>query len=190
MMNNKSTGQAGRHRLADRGHDLYETPECATLALIDAEKLPHDIWEPACGRGAIVRVLRKAGHRVVATDLVNFRCPNSTPGIDFLEVTGVPRAVQCVITNPPYKDAGAFVRKGLDLVPKVVMLMRLAFLESTGRSDILDGGKLAHVYVFRKRLPMMHRDGWKGNRASSSMCFAWFVWERAHRGPAIISRMG
>jgi len=32
------------------------------------------------------------------------------------------------------------------------------------------------------RLPMMHRDGWQGPKASSNIAFAWFVWDRAHAG--------
>jgi hypothetical protein len=43
--------------------------------------------------------------------------------------------------------------------------------------------------VFRNRIPMMHRDGWAGPRASSAMPFAWFVWDRDHRGPPTISRL-
>ena len=49
-------------RLAERRDDLYETPECATRALLAVESLPQGtVWEPACGPGAIVRVLRDAG---------------------------------------------------------------------------------------------------------------------------------
>ncbi len=40
----------------------------------------------------------------------------------------------------------------------------------------------ARVYVFKRRLPMMHRDGWDGNKASSRMNTAWFVWERDEAG--------
>jgi hypothetical protein len=52
--------QSGRHPLAERGNDLYETPVEATRALLGAVPLPSRIWEPACGRGAIVNVLRAA----------------------------------------------------------------------------------------------------------------------------------
>jgi len=56
-----------RHPDSARGNDLYETPEVATLALLRARtRFPRTIWEPACGTGAIVRVLRDAGHRVIA----------------------------------------------------------------------------------------------------------------------------
>jgi hypothetical protein len=58
------------------------------------------------------------------------------------------------------------------------MLLRLAFLESERRSAILESGWLTRVHVFRKRLPMMHRVGWNGPRASSALAFAWFCWDR------------
>src|SRR5262249_46930029 len=64
----------GMHPYADRGVDLYETPAPAVRALLKEESLDGPIWEPACGPGAIVRVLRAAGHRVIATDLVDYGC--------------------------------------------------------------------------------------------------------------------
>jgi Protein of unknown function (DUF3102) len=67
--------------------------------------------------------------------------------------------------------------------------LRLAFLESTRRSAILESGTLARVHVFKRRLPMMQRDGWAGPRASSAVAFAWFVWDSEHRGPAIIDHI-
>lgn len=39
------------------------------------------------------------------------------------------------------------------------------------------------------RLPMMHRAGWGGPKTSSSIAFAWFVWDRNHSGPTILSRI-
>jgi hypothetical protein len=69
------------------------------------------------------------------------------------------------------------------------MLCRLAFLEIECRTRILDTGTLAAVHVFKKRLPMMHREGWTGRRASRAMPFAWFVWDRNHDGPAVIDRI-
>src|SRR5262245_47430653 len=113
------------HTLKERGHDLYETPECAVEALLGAEALPRFCWEPACGRGAIARVLRRRGRHVLATDLVDYGSQ----------------------------------------------------------------GRLARVHVFRSRLPMMHRAGWSGPRASSAIAFAWFVWDRDHAGPAELHRI-
>jgi hypothetical protein len=165
---------------AERGHDLYETPPGAVHALLAEEVLQGDIWEPASGPGAIVRVLRAVGHRVVATDLIEYGCPDATGGIDFLQQRSAPERVTTILTNPPFKHADEFVRHALTLVPRVIMLLRVLFLETQGRRDVLEGGRLARVYVFRNRLPI-HRDGWEGARDSNPMALAWFVWEREHR---------
>lgn len=178
-----------RAPLSERGDDLYQSPPEAVWALLRAEMLPMDLWEPACGPGAIVRELRSAGHDVLATDLVDYGWDGQdASGRDFLmerEKTG-----RAVVTNPPFKLAAEFVEKALDLgAPKVVMLLRLAFLESDRRSAILDGGRLRRVHVFRKRLPGMHREGWEGRKANSGMAFAWFVWERDRPGPTELRRL-
>jgi len=180
--------QSGRHPLIERKGDAYDTPTCAIEALLQVERLPRRIWEPACGTGNIVTVLRAAGHEVIATDLVDRGCPDSEDRIDFLMPL---YRISCdaIVTNPPFRHAERFVALALDQAPLVVMLLRLAFLESERRSPLLDGGKLARVHVFAKRLPMMHREGWNGPRSSSAIPFAWFVWCRDHYGPAIIDRL-
>jgi len=181
--------QVQRHTLAERGHDLYETPEVATLALLRVEPLPHRLWEPAAGRGAMVRVLRAAGHQVLASDLNDYGEPTHFSGRDFLMELKAPEGCQGIVTNPPFKLAEEFVAHALELAPLVIMLLRLAFLESARRTPILEGRGLARVHVFRKRLPMMHRDQWAGRKANSGMAFGWFVWDRAHTGPTTIHRL-
>jgi hypothetical protein len=184
--------QVQRHALSERKDDLYGTPPVAVEALLRVEQLPHKIWEPACGRGAIVNVLRDAGHEVVATDLVDYGIPITAPGyyrVDFLMERHAPEGTQAIITNPPFKLAEEFVAHALELAPIVVMLLRLAFLESDRRTGILEGRGLARIHVFRKRLPMMHRDGWEGRKGNSGMAFAWFVWDRNHAGPTTVDRI-
>src|SRR5215469_13341749 len=112
--------QVQRHPHAERGLDLYETPAIATEALLRVEKVPQQVWEPAAGRGAIVNVLRGHGHAVIASDVYDFGC-------------------DCILTNPPFQIANEFVAHALDLCPLVVMLLRLAFLESERRSKVLEG---------------------------------------------------
>lgn len=182
----------GRHVIADRKDDLYETPECAVRALLEVEKIPSGaVWEPACGPGAIARVLRAAGHEVYATDLIDYESPDQDAArVDFLMEHGsAPYFIGSIVTNPPYKLADEFVRHALVLCPRVYMLLRLPFLESQRRTAILENGWLARVHVFRNRLPRMHRGGWKGTETSSSMCFAWFVWDREHTGPTELHRI-
>lgn len=181
-----ATGSA-RAPLSERKDDLYETPAVATRALLACEQLPHRIWEPACGRGAIAKVLEDAGHFVHSTDLVDYGF--GTGRRDFLMELEAPTGIDCIVTNPPFKVANELVRRALELVPNVAILIRLAFLESdTVRNDLLDGGRLRCVHVFRKRLPMMHRDGWEGKKGNSGMAFAWFVWD-GNVGPTELRRI-
>src|SRR5690606_37365727 len=57
---------------AERGDNLYETPPEATRALLALEAFGLEIWEPACGRGAISRMLEDGGHKVFLSDLVDY----------------------------------------------------------------------------------------------------------------------
>jgi hypothetical protein len=190
--------QVQRNTNEGRGLDLYETPPEAVRALLRVERIPHKVWEPAAGRGAIVRVLRAAGHEVVTSDIVQRDFELDAVG-DFLKMTKLPEGCEAILTNPAFLIAAQFIAHALELCPRVIMLLRLAFLEAGElgdkrpdrhlRSLVLDGGQLARVHIFRKRLPMMHRAGWEGRKSNSGMAFGWFVWERAHRGPPSIHRI-
>src|SRR5262249_39221305 len=183
--------QAQRHSHVERGHDLYETPAVAVEALLRVLALPSGaIWESACGRGAIANVLRDHGHSVVCTDLVDYAAdPAAIYGVDFLKTTELPPGVTCILTNPPFKLANQFIAHALGLSARVIMLGRLALLESERRSSVLEGRGLRRVFVFRKRLPMMHRDQWAGRKANSGMAFAWFDWQRGYVGEPQLRRI-
>lgn len=165
------------HPLKERGNDLYETPLVAVRALLKAENVPAVVWEPAAGPGAIVRELRASGRTVIATDLVEYGCPDSKSGVDFLfERTAL---APCIVTNPPFRLAEEFVEHALALVPEVYMLMRVAFLEGLRWEKKGFSEHLARVHVFAPRLPMMHRAGWDGPvNSNSGMAFAWFSFQR------------
>jgi len=51
--------------------EFYPTPPEATRALLSVETFEGSIWEPACGDGAISKVLTEAGYQVVSTDLID-----------------------------------------------------------------------------------------------------------------------
>ena len=186
-----ATGSA-RAPLSDRGDDLYETPACAVHALLAVEPIPLTVWEPACGPGAIVRILRNSGRAVVATDLVDWGCEDSQSGIDFLMERERPAGVPAIVTNPPFKLADEFAEHAVSLAPEVYLLMRGAFLEGQRwyTADEIDDPKskrygrglrhhLARVWMFAPRLPFMHRHGYEGPKNSNSgMPFAWFVFHR------------
>jgi hypothetical protein len=183
------TTQARAHPRKVRGRDLYETPSVAVRALLSVERLPRRIWEPASGHGAIARVLRRAGHRVATSDIAR--------GRDFLTCECKPRLTRGIVTNPPFQLAAKFAAHAIKLSPYVAMLMRLGFLEAghpchaSGRARLfcLDEQPPARVYVFRQRLPMMHRHGWRGRRAPSAMAFCWIIWDRRHQGPTLLYRI-
>jgi hypothetical protein len=155
------------------------TPPCAVEALLRVEPLPHHLLEPCDGDGAISRVLEAHGHAVTTYDLVR-------DGVDFLTVTQVPPNVYTAVTNPPFSKAAAIVCHALTLVRKIIILERIQFLECEERAELLDVGMLRRIWVFRDRVPRMHKEGWTGNRASPAMCLAWFVFERDYHGEPIV----
>lgn len=170
----------GGATLEERRDDFYASPPEATEALLRVENFEGPIWEPACGDGAISRVLLAAGHDVISSDLVARSYGESN--IDFL-MEWRPRAPN-IVTNPPFKLANDFAERALCLTTgKVAFLMRLVWLEGQRRRAFFERTPLARVWVFSARLPRMHRHEYEGPKSTSSIAFAWFVWDHAHEGP-------
>lgn len=158
--------------------DFYPTPPEAVEALLSKERFDGAIWEPACGDGAISKVLKEHGHDVESTDLVDRGY--GVPRVDFLmEYTTL---APNIITNPPFKNATDFARHSCKLsTKKVAFLCRINFLEGVERKKLFEEYPLARVWIFSYRLQM-----WRGNQqgvGTSMFCFAWFVWDKAHKGP-------
>lgn len=157
-------------------HDFYPTPANAVEDLLKVERFDGMIWEPACGDGAICKVLQAHGHDVIATDLIDRGWGEGNR--DFLLETA---RVDNIITNPPFTLATAFIEHALSLTNrKVAMLCKLQFLEGWRRKAMFESTPLARVWVFSKRLSMT-RDGQK-MKNSGMIAFAWFVWEHGHEG--------
>jgi hypothetical protein len=175
-----------RHRLEVRKDDFYATcPEAVTALIACEPKMPEYVWEPACGDGAIVLPLRQTGRTVVATDLVARGCPDSVAGRDFL--FWQPQSLfppEGIVTNPPYKLATRFIELALERADYVAMLLRLGFLASQERKDLFS--RFARLHVSSRRLPMMHRGDYAGEKASSQVDYAWFVWDARHVGEPVI----
>jgi hypothetical protein len=177
-----------RHAQRDRGNDLYQTPPGAVEALLRVERLPLKIWEPCCGPGSIVNVLRAHGHEVCASDLNNYAVPITTHwGVDFLMERKAPNGAQCILTNPPYSLATEFVKHALELCPRVIMLLRLEFMAAAKRKHLIP--KALRIHVFTRRL-VMHRHGWTGKKASPRDNHAWYVFDAGHNGPTQLHLIG
>lgn len=161
-------------RFADlNGPEFYPTPAWATHALIDNEELEGEIWEPACGDGAMARVLAETGLPVRASDL--FDRGYGEAGIDFLDSN---YSTDNIITNPPYNLAESFVHKGLGRVRrKLALLLRLAFLEGANRQrTIFSETPPARVWVFSERITFYPAGATVAG--SGTTAYAWFVWDK------------
>ena len=161
--------------------DFYPTPAASTEALLRVEQFPALIWEPACGDGAMSRVLEAAGHTVISTDLVDRGY--GTPRRDFLmEFTLQSPAI---VTNPPFGLADEFVLHALSLgAEKVAILARLAWLEGERRYRTLWGPHPpVRMWTFSKRQTLWRGDDPDAKNKGGAIAFAWFVWEVGHHGP-------
>lgn len=178
LQSHRTTGTAVDRENREKD-DFYPTPPEATEALLRVEKFGPLIWEPACGDGAISKVLEAAGYAVISTDLVNRGFGES--GVDFL--MEYRSQAPDIVANPPFKMAAPFIRKSLDLTTgKIAMLLRLACLEGTERGEIFKASPLARVHVFSKRLTMARGRIATSEDQGGMIAFAWFVWEHGYTG--------
>jgi hypothetical protein len=163
--------------------DFYATPRSAIEQLLQVEKFDGSVWEPACGDGAISRVLQAEGYEVVSTDLVNRGYGQH--GIDFL-LERKPLAAN-VCTNPPFKLGTEFASHALGLVTgKVAMLLKIGFLEGPTRECLHQS--LARIWVIRRRVTFLKagKEFSRSNGKGGIHTYAWFVWDRDHRGPVTL----
>lgn len=169
--------------------DWYPTPPSITAALLEREMLTPRVWEPACGDGAMSRVLIDHGYRVHSTDLMHRGYGEG--GHDFLRATALPDrgdADWSIVTNPPFNRAGKFASHALTLNPrKLCLFVRCSFLEGQRR-----GGSLfrdhppARFWVFSTRQTLWRGGDPNARSEGGAMAFAWVVWERHHRGGPLI----
>lgn len=148
------------------------------------------IWEPACGRGDIAKVLIDHGHDVIASDIdsseydLGFTLDflgEDHPRVSMSEFTDCPT----IITNPPYNLAVEFVEKALSFpkVQVVAMLLRSAWNEAKGRVGLFNKPPFAFEVVLTSR-PRWD-DWWNGKppKAAPRHGYSWFVWDKNWIGP-------
>jgi hypothetical protein len=159
--------------------DFYSTPAWATEALLSRETFEGRILEPACGDGAMSKVLEPY-YNIHSFDKYDLGYGERQ---DFL--TYGEEYWNAVITNPPYRHAQEFLERALFLTKphrgKVALLLKLQFLEGQKRAKILKDSPLKTVYVFSKRLTFYRNNIPMQN--GGMMAFAWYVWDWTHEGP-------
>ena len=164
--------------------DFYPTDPKATKALLGVEDFSLQVWECACGDGAMAEVLKDAHYNVYATDL-NDRGYGEAR-IDFL-MTYKGWFTGDIITNPPFKLAQEFIEKALEHdCRKVAIFGRLQFLESKGRKPFFESTPLARVWVFSERIASWRNGVQPEDQTGKMTAFAWFVWDKKHNGPPVL----
>jgi hypothetical protein len=153
-----------------RALDFYPTPREVTVALLEYLKLPPSrIWEPACGAGAMSRVLEEHGHTVYSSDITPDCYGSGTT--DFLTATPG-RDFDAVITNPPFAGSEGFILKALQHAPIVAMLLKSQYWHAAKRRKLFKAHTPAYI------LPLTWRpDFMFGERGGApTMDVLWTVW--------------
>jgi len=166
-------------RIADLdGPDFYPTPRWATFALIENERFQGDIWECACGDGAMSDVLSETGRTVASSDLYDRGFGGV--GHNFLTTK---RTAPNIVTNPPFHSAENFMKMAAQQAQgKFALLLRLAFLEGANRANtIFHRTPPSRVWVFSERITFYPKNAKVAG--SGTTAYAWFVWDKDHAGP-------
>jgi hypothetical protein len=152
--------------------DFWPTPEWVTKALLDNEVLEGKVWEPACGDGAMARVISDFGYDVYASDKEDRGYGEVK---DFL--SRLREYADCIVTNPPFNLAAGFVMEALSSAEcKVCMLLPLSFLEGAKRHDRLFSiYPPDRVWVFSERVTFTAPGVTR--KVSGTRPMAWFVWD-------------
>lgn len=163
MKSSTMIGGTGAH--ARHPSDFYETPPEATRALLRQLHIPtgSSIWEPACGDGAISRVLEDAGYFVQSTDI------RGKPPHNFLQ--DGPWKSDWIITNPPFNLADEFIRRAWWFDVPFAFLLKATFANTKRHGILFQECPPTGVYPLTWR-PAMAPDRGK----SPTMDFTWFVW--------------
>lgn len=128
--------------------------------------------------------------RVISTDLVYRNYGEG--GKDFLSSNF--SEADLIITNPPFSLINEFTLQALKLSKRyVIFLAKIQTLETLERKSILENSPLKYVYVHSSR-QATGKNGEpldpSGKKWATTMCLAWFVWDKEYKGEPIIRFIG
>lgn len=175
-------------------NDYYATdPKAVEMLLNNYDFNASTILEPCVGGGHIAKVLRKEFPEASITclDLVDRGYPDTIVK-DFLKWR-TDKRFDCIISNPPYSLAQEFIEKSLKLLRnkgKIAMFLNIRFLESSKRKDLFDAYPPKYIYVFRNRMATWNNGNPvnpdTGKKWATTLCHAWFIWEKNSKTEPIV----
>ena len=160
-------GESNQH--GRNAADFYATPPECTIALLDEFGWLFEgsrIWEPACGDGAISKVLEEHRLDVISTDLHDRGF--GMEGMNFLTSD-----CHCgsIITNPPFNLAEQFIERAAEKEVPFAMLLKATYWHAAKRNDLFNRTRPLAVMAMSWRPAMSPERG-----KSGTMDFIWTVW--------------
>jgi hypothetical protein len=191
--------------------DYYATnPEAVKMLLTKYTFDAHTILEPCVGGGHIANAINDfytTKREITGMDLVDRGYPGTIVA-DFLifltcchaililsnyKIYKTDKKYEGIITNPPYSLAKEFVEKGMELLEddgQMAMFLKIQFLEGAKRKELFDKYPPKYIYVFRNRMATwnsgLEKDPKTGKRWATTMCHAWFVWEKGSTSEPVV----
>lgn len=157
------------------GYDFYKTPKWVTKILCENETFDGNIWEPACGDGAICEALIDNGYlNISASDIKDYGYASASFNKDFLKETK--KAVN-IITNPPFTKnmPVKFMYKCEELATKkYVLLLPIRYMCGAYRVKFY-----SRVRAPKKIIPISRKIDFGGGAWYE---FAWFIWDKDYNG--------
>ena len=166
-------------------YDFYATnPKAVEMLLEKYQFNENGNWLECCvGQGHISKVIEnKFNCNVDGIDIVDRGYPNTIVS-DYL-TWETDTKYDNIISNPPYSLGKEFVEKSIELLNdngKLAMFLKVQFLEGDKREDMYDKYPPKYIYVFRNRMATWNNGeplDTNGKRWATTMCHAWFIWEK------------
>ena len=179
-----STLGATNHFDSERqNEDYYATDPKAVKFLLELEKFKDMmVWECACGEGHLSKEMEEMGFEVFSTDLIDRNYGNGI--YDFLGPDNNEVLEINIITNPPFRYANDFIRKGMSILAKgykMALFLPIRYLEGKERKRIFKQYPPKKVLVTSSRINCS-KNGEFETMGGTAIGYAWFIWEKDFKG--------
>lgn len=197
LSGNKLAGGNPEHGRID--NDFYATdPKAVEMLLNTINYTPQgqEFLEPCVGEGHIADTVNRYYNdyfHMTGLDIVDRGWSNGRFIKENFLTWKYDTLYDLIITNPPYSLAKEFVERGMECLKIggiMAMFLKIQFLEGAKRKELFDKYPPKYIYVFRNRMATWNngqpKDPSTGKRWATTMCHAWFIWEKGNRSEPII----